>query len=486
MQKRLQKTALLVVMGAGFVTGSGAVAQEDPAAQCDAMRDIVFDSGHVTSARVMDAAAEAPAYCEIRATALPAIGIEVRLPLENWNGGYYQAGCGGFCGNLHGRGDLINSMVPGLVKGYATATSDSGHHGLSSVDAGWADGNPHAERDWGWRSIGETNRVAMVMIDAFYDSATSPAIFQGCSTGGRMAHMAALRYPDMFDGIISGAPALNETALVGTALAWQVQANTGPDGTPILKADKTDLIGDEVMRQCDDADGTKDGLIADPRACTVDLSVIGCEAGNADAQCLTPQEIEVVAKWRNPPVDSTGKVLAAAGIPAGSEPFWRTWLTGDGAGAPAINPLFGQAFGSYMAFPEDPGPSYSLLDFDFDRDPGRMAAAADMFNADDVDISAFRDAGGKMIVWHGWADAIVPPSMTTDWHARAEDAAGGAEALAQDVALYMIPGMDHCGLAAGPGGIARADIDPLTALENWLENGTAPDSIMVTDESEMR
>jgi len=143
---------------AGSAAAGHAATQDD----CTALRNAVLPAGFVTSARVVPAADTLPAYCEVRATALPAISIEVRLPMEGWNGHYYQAGCGGFCGIL-GRADAgagwINAMRPGLERGYATATSDSGHHGLSVLDAAWADHNPQAERDWGWRSIGETNRV---------------------------------------------------------------------------------------------------------------------------------------------------------------------------------------------------------------------------------------------------------------------------------------------------------------------------------------
>ena len=479
MQHLFRRGAMLALMSAGAMIGTAAHAQDKTEADCTALRDTVFEAGFVTSARVMSAEGTAPAYCEVRATALPAISIEVRLPLSGWNGQYYQVGCGGFCGSLGGRSGFVNAMGPGLEKGYATATTDSGHHGLNVIDADWADGNVNAERDWGWRSIGETNRVAQLMIEAFYDKPSDQAIFQGCSTGGRMAHMAALRYPKMFQGIISGAPALNETGLAGPGLAWQVQANTGPDGEQILKADKVDLIAGEVLRQCDGVDGKEDKTIDDPRACSVDLSTITCEAGTEGNQCITPEERAVVEKWRKSPVDSSGKVLFVGGVPEGSEPFWRLWLTGNEAGSPALNPLFAQTFGSYMAYPEDPGPAYKATEFDFDKDPARMAAAAKMYNADDPDISAFREAGGKMIVWHGWADAIVPPYTTVAWHEAAEEAAGGAEELAKNVKLFMIPGLDHCGIAAGPSGLTQADLDLLGALEAWMANDEAPQSVMV-------
>lgn len=163
----------------------------------------------------------------MRAAALPAISIETRLPLSGWNGRFYQVGCGGWCG-IHGRSDAggrwVNAMAPGLAKGYATATSDSRHHGLSVVDGAWAEANSHAERDWGWCAIGETYRVSQDLIQAFYEEKHDKAIFQCCSTGGHLAYMASLRDPENYQGITSGAPAMNETALAGAAIAWIVQA----------------------------------------------------------------------------------------------------------------------------------------------------------------------------------------------------------------------------------------------------------------------
>ncbi len=454
-----------------------AIAEEKPAERCADLRNLVLDAAHVTSTRVIAANEGMPAYCELRATALPAISIELRLPLEGWNGKYYQAGCGGFCGIL-GRADkaggFINAMGPGLAKGYATATSDSGHHGLSVVDASWAYNNPPAERDWGWRSIGETQRVAQAAIEAFYGAAPEHNFFQGCSTGGRMAHMASLKYPEVFSGIISGAPAMDYTGLVALKMAWIDQANTDAEGNAILKPGKDKLIGDEVLRQC----GNDAGVIEDPRACKADLSALACKEGAESASCLSAAELGVIKKWRQGPQNAAGEQLYPGGIPAGSEPFWWLWLTGKEGGGGKLVPVFAKNFGAYMAFPEDPGAAYSPQDFDFETDPVRLATMASVYNSDSPDISAFREAGGKMIVWHGWADAIVTPYKTVDWHAKAAEAAGGEEALGESVQLFMIPGMDHCGLLPGPGGISQASIDPLTALEAWVEEGKVPTTIL--------
>lgn len=453
-----------------IATAAPATAQQSET-DCTALRDTVFSGGYATSARVIPAADPLPAYCEVRATALPAISIEVRLPIDGWNGKYYQAGCGGFCGIL-GRADAgaswINAMRPGLQRGYATATSDSGHHALSVVDAGWAQGNPHAERDWGWRSIGETNRVANLMIDAFYGTPSEQAIFQGCSTGGRMAHVAALRYPEMFDGIISGAPAMDYPGLVATKMSWLVQANTAPDGSQILSAADAETIGAAVLAQCDGVDGAEDGVIADPRACVVNYGDLG----------LTNQQLDALAKWRQGPRNAAGEQLYPGGIPEGSEPFWWLWLTGKPEGGGKLVPAFATGFGRYMAFDEDPGAGWTPMDFDFESDPARMSVSSAAYNGDDPDISAFRAAGGKMIVFHGWADAIVTPYKTVDWYEKASEFAGGEDVLKENVALFMVPGLDHCGILPGPSGINAAALDPMTPLEAWLNGGDAPTSIL--------
>ena len=478
----LSGTAALAMAGA-------AVAQDTSASEatCTGLANLAIDGGYVSSARVVAAASDGPygalpAYCEVRAHARPAISIEVRLPMPDaepaWNGRLYQTGCGGFCGIL-GRADagggFINAMGPGLARGYATATSDGGHHGLSVLDATWAHENPQAERDWGWRSVSETNRVAGVLIDAFYGTAPDTALFQGCSTGGRMAMRAALEDPEMFDGIIAGAPAMDYPGLVGTKMAYLVQSNDAEDGTRHLGADDAALIGEAVLAQCDAADGIDDGAVGDPASCAPDLTALACEAGSDEA-CLTEAEMTALSAWREGPRDAAGEQLYPGGVPAGSEAFWPLWMTGAEEGATPLIELFSANFLAHMAFPEDPGAGYDPRSFDMDADPGRMAAAATVYNGDNPDISAFHAAGGRMIVWHGWADPLVTPQKTVDWY----DALGrtiGEDARGEAVSLHMIPGLDHCGIQEGPAGVTQADLDPLGALEAWLDTGTPPESL---------
>jgi feruloyl esterase len=293
-----------------------------------------------------------------------------------------------------------------------------------------------------------------------------------------MAMMAALRYPKLFAGIIAGAPAMDYTGLAALQMSWVVQANTDSVGNAILKPGKDALIGDEVMRQCDTADDKRDGLIEDPRQCSVDLSTLRCRAESDADTCLSEAELGVIGKWRQGPRNAAGEQLYPGGIPEGSEPFWWMWLTGKPGGGGKLIPLFAKNFGAYMAFADDPGVAYSPMDFNFETDPARLATMAAVYNSDAPDISAFRDAGGKMIVWHGWADAIVTPYKTIEWYEKLTANMGGSDKVGEFARLFMIPGMDHCGLLPGRGGVSQGSIDPLGALEAWVESGKPPNTII--------
>jgi feruloyl esterase len=401
-----------------------------------------------------------------------------------------MAGCGGFCGKLLSDAPgFTNAMNYGLRRNYAVATMDSGHWGTGAVDARWAYNNPVGEVDWGQRAVTETTRVAKAVIQAFYGGAQKKAYFAGCSTGGRMANMEAWKYPNDFDGIISGAPALDYTGLVATFFAWIDKAHRNADGKTIFPASKLKLVEDAAYKSCDAADGVADGLISDPRRCSFKPAALQC-TGADNAECLTAAEVGVLDKWYGGARDSKGRALYPGGIPVGSEPNWPRWLTGAG-NAPGALPLFGQDFLRYMAFVPDPGPSYQISQFDFDHDPPRLAAMASVYNVTTfdpaapsrlpgTDLTAFRNRGGKLIMYHGWGDPLVTPQLTVDYYEAVAQAAGGLDKAQEFARLFMVPGMDHCGIQTAGPGIADTGIDPLTALEKWAEDGVAPDTLLAT------
>ena len=235
---------------------------------CGALANLKIEDTNLLSAAIVPVAGGLPEYCRVLGYVRPAINFEVRMPTREWNGKLYMAGCGGFCGTLDSDNDgFANAMNYGLGRNYAAATMDSGHWGSSVLDGRWAYNNRAAENDYGWRAVTETARVAKALIKTYYGAEQKKAYFAGCSNGGRMANMEARKFPNDFDGIISGAPSLDQTGLLATFTTWLVQANTGPDGRDILQKQKVALIRDKVYEACDVKDGLKDGLIDDPRSC---------------------------------------------------------------------------------------------------------------------------------------------------------------------------------------------------------------------------
>jgi len=466
------KTPYFAAVVAAIVMPAGVAATE-----CASLAALRIEDANLLSSTVVPAREGLPEHCRVLGVIRPAISFEVRLPTRDWNGKFYMAGCGGFCGRLDS--DLpgfANAMNHGLRRGYAAATMDGGHWGASRVDGRWAWNNRLAENDWGWRAVTETARVAKFLLAAYYGKPQEKSYFAGCSTGGRMGLMEAQRFPADFDGIIAGAPALDYTGLVAAHFAWVTQANTRPDGSEILDRGKVASIAAAVTAACDGRDGRRDGLIDDPRACDWQPATMACRAKSSDA-CLTPDEVNVLEKWYAGPRTASGAPLYPGGIPRGSEPFWPLWLTGSAASrSPPLVPLFAREFLRYMAFAEDSGEDYDVRRFDFANDPPRLTGMASLYNADNPDLSAFAARGGKIIVYHGWADPMVTPYRTVQYVEDVQRTMGGPARTGQFLRLFMLPGFDHCGIQSGPGA-NDAGFDPLPALEAWVERGVAPDSI---------
>jgi Tannase and feruloyl esterase len=457
-----------------IATTTGAVA--DP---CSALIEADVPGAKITSATVVAAAGDLPAHCRVQGTIPAAIHFELRMPAAAWNGKFYLAGCGGFCGSLEAdRPGVVNALNHGLRRGYTSATSDSGHTGTSVTDGRWALDNPGAEADWGWRSVTETARVSRDLVRAFYQRPAVRSYFAGCSTGGRMGLMSAQRFPQDFDGIIAGAPALDYTGLVATQLAWIVQANTRAGDGETLDRAKVSLVAKAVLEACDGIDGQRDGLIDDPRRCDWQPARLQCQ-GAAGVDCLTAQEVDVLDHWYRPVTGGDGRIQYPGGVPKGSEPFWPVWLSGiPGSKDPALAERFGNDFVRYMAFAPDAGPAFDVRQYDFDRDPPRLATMSRIYDATDPDLTAFRARGGKLLLFHGWADPLVTPQRTLDYFAAVRARMGGDVSTAQFARLFMLPGVEHCGLQPGPGA-QSFEFDPLPALEAWVERDQAPEVLQI-------
>lgn len=423
-----------------------------------------------------------PAFCRVAGSIHPAddsdIRFEVWLPSDNWNGKLEGIGNGGFAGSLS-----IRAMAPEVIRGYATATTDTGHDAAATPGATWALGHPQKVIDFGYRAIHETAVVARALIAAFYGRAPRYAYFNSCSNGGRQALMEAERFPEDYNGIVAGAPADYWTHLLSAAAYLVRRAEEAPAG--FIPPTKIPALESAVLAACDALDGLKDGLIDDPRKCHFDPATLLCHGADTD-RCLTAPQVNFVKSVYGGLRDSKGSALYDGTSPGGEggSGGWVDWITGT-APHKSSGYGFGTQFFSRMVY-EDA--QWDPRSFNPDLD---MRAAdtklAGILNSNDPDLSKFRARGGKLILYHGWSDAAIPPVNAIHYYDSVRSRMGAADTDGF-VRLYMVPGMQHCGGGPGPNFFwstnetARgpADTDMQAAIEHWVEDGAAPQSIQAT------
>ena len=451
----------------------------EPELACTAAAFSAIDGVRIDSATEVSDREGLPAFCAIRGSIDPHIGFEARFPLSGWNGKFYQSGCGGYCGRvLPDKPGYSNTINKALLKGYSAITTDGGHS-ASMGDASWAEDNPVAVAVYAHEVVPLSYQAGIQLVEAYYGRPPKFEYFSGCSNGGRLAAMAAQRYPQLFDGILGGGAVLNLSQNGGIYGSWVVQSNTGPDGERVLNFDnfahKLPALESAVIEQCDATDGTVDGFISLPRNCTVDVSVLpACDNGDSP-ECFTEAERAVLEKWYQGPADSFGRPLYP-GMPAGSERYWAVWFLDRGDRVAGGNALGGD-YARYLGFEEGAPDDYSALDFDFDRDPARLEATGKQLNALNPDLSAFRDAGGKFLMWHGWQDPLVLPDQSVAYYQNVSNELGGSADVNDFFRLFMIPGQGHCWEMPSS---APDQFDPITVLENWVENGVAPAQLIAS------
>ncbi|MCB2107496.1 MAG: tannase/feruloyl esterase family alpha/beta hydrolase [Rhodobacteraceae bacterium] len=290
-----------------------------------------------------------------------------------------------------------------------------------------------------------------------------------------MAAMAAQRYPDLYDGILSGAPVIDLTRNGGLYGSWIVQKNTDSNSDVVLGPKfnaKLPALHAEVLRQCDTDNA---GVVTDPRTCKFDAAALPrCENNEDSPACFTESEAGVIAAWYGGPRNSAGNPLYF-GTPPGSEPFWPVWLTGTDKSR-AVGMDLGRDYLKMAFSPSDPGPALTPDEFDFDRDPPRLASRSAALNATDPNLSAFAKSGGKMIMYQGWADPVVLPQRTVEYYESAVAQNGGLAKTQEFFRLFMIAGIGHCWEVPAP---APDQFDPIAALEAWAERGVAPEAIPI-------
>jgi feruloyl esterase len=432
----------------------------------------------ITSAAFVAAEKTTPEHCRVDGHVVtPGNTVNFRLALPaSWNGKFYFAGVGGFAGS-------IGVLTPGLEKGYASASTDTGHQGVVT-DASWALNNPAKRIDFAYRGTHVTAVATKALSEAYYGSAPRRAYFDGCSNGGRQALLEAQRYPDDFDGIIAGDPSFGTLGQVRRTMVYQTLLSSADR---FVSAAKISLLANAVMNQCDALDGLKDGVITDPRACTFRPETLKCTGADSPT-CLTAGELETVNRFHSDVKGPGGRVLVR--FPLGYEDGptgWQSWVTGaseperrpDGTlaltGRMPLGFSFQEGYLKYLAFEGSDG-TFDWRSFNVETDSAKLQPFMDAFSPTNPDLSALRRRGGKLILYHGWADPAISALGTIAYYDDVMKKVGGRAQLDAFVKLFLAPGMNHCqGTGPGPN-----RFDMLSALDEWIDHGAAPSRVVAS------
>jgi feruloyl esterase len=403
-----------------------------------------------------------PAFCRVAATLTPSSDSDIRIEVwlaAAWNGKFQGVGNGGFAGTIS-----YAAMADALRRGYATGSTDTGH---STAGAGFALGHPEKLIDFGYRSIHEMTLAARSIVDAYYGRSARFSYFNGCSTGGRQALQEAQRFPSDYNGIIAGAaPHIGTRTLSG--VVWVGQSAL-KDPANAIPASKYPMIHKAVLDACDALDGVKDGLIENPAVCRFDPGVLRCPStalrASDQASCLTAAQVSTALKIL-PPNPRTGSEVFY-GLEPGAELGW-----GGLTGGPEPNRDGVDQF-KYIVYEN---PNWDWRTFDARVDPARAENAyGGIINASDPNLRPFVYHGGKLLTYHGWADATIPSRASVAYYESVQDTMGGPSKTADWYRMFMVPGMGHCRGGEGPN-----TFDTVSALEQWVENGRAPERIVAS------
>ncbi|NKJ46497.1 tannase/feruloyl esterase family alpha/beta hydrolase [Burkholderia sp. SG-MS1] len=491
-------SATIVAACGGGSGGSGGLSPTplsvvNPVVDCSKLASVdITDIGgagsSITSATVTAASVNGATvnFCTVKGTLAPSNTFEVALPVSSWTQRFAELGCGGLCGNLSDptkQSSFSFSYTCPLVQqgGFVTAATDMGHTGQ---DTSWSS-DTQKQADFAYRGQHITTLTAKKLIKAYYGQAQKYSYFIGCSDGGREALMAAQRYPTDYNGIIAGAPAAHFQIQNSLYHGWSVESNstTGNSlGNAVLYADKAQVLHKAVVAACGGASGAADGLLADPRTCHFDPATIQCANGaTSTANCLTAAEVATATKIYSGPTDATTGERMLAGSPQyGSEANWVgvEVPTTNSTDAPVkTTGLFSYNIvtGAYnLIFTGSPSmPNIDTFGYhDASFYTSFLQANHPLNDATNPDLSAFRSAGGKLILWHGWADQHISPLFTIAYYEAMQSTMG--ESSVNDFArLYVVPGVAHCG-----GGEGFPNIDLVSQVTGWVEQAKAPNSVM--------
>jgi feruloyl esterase len=385
-----------------------------------------------------------PAFCRVSLKISPVpdseIAVEVWLPVRGWTSRFIAVGNGGAAGQINWR-----AMSRPLSRGYAVASTDTGHQGTGSRDITYAEGRPEKVTDFAHRAVHEMAVAAKLVVKTFYGATPRYSYWNGSSTGGRQGLKAAQMYPGDFEGIVSGAPVIAMTPM-SVSQAYRAPLAVAAGATP-LSPEKLKILHAAAVAQCDADDGVKDGVIGNPPACRFDP---------ASASALTASELAMVRAFYEPLRHPVTKAEIYPEYAPGSELGWNF----DGR-------LLEQPPSGLMIMNQPGFDKPFSLATDVERmdkaDGGRISAST-------TDMRAFFKRGGKLMIVHGWSDPQISPLGSVQYYRRVLEDLGDVRS---NFLLYMVPGMAH-----SRGGEGVNDFDSLMVMEQWVERGRAPAQIL--------
>jgi feruloyl esterase len=454
---------------------------------CESLAALEVEGGRVTSAVSVPAGdwkdpggevhRSLPAFCraelQLSAGEDSAIRAEVWLP-EAWNGRLLGTGNGSYAGEIQ-----YGWLESGVTRAYATVNDDMGSAPSKGFDGSPLVGHPAKWLDFGWRATHLATVAARQVVAARYGKPPHHAYFVGCSQGGRQTLREAQRFPEDFDGVLAGCPAADNDGAIAQVV-WEHRAlRETPDSLPT--AEKGAALKKAVLDACGPtAEGPAgDRWLVDPARCAFDPARIQCRDGDAP-DCLTAAQVEAIRKIYQGPVNPRTGVSRYPGMPRGAEAP-RYWKFVASQPQPPWSATYQWVFGA----------GWDVAKLDFDRDQATVdAVLAPILDVSSGDFSGFARRGGKLILWHGWSDQVIPATATLDLFRRLKgDPRGPGGGSASSFArLYLVPGVAHCAGGPGadgfgavvPGAAAAPDHDMLEALVLWVEKGIAPGRIVAT------
>ena len=392
-------------------------------------------------------------FCRVAATLTPSsdsdIKIEVWLPASGWNGKLVAVGNGGWAGIIS-----YDAMRTAVAAGYGTVSTDTGHVGGDAPV--WMVGHPEKLLDFEERAVHEMTVTAKAVAAAYYGNAPKRSYFSGCSTGGRQALTAAQRYPLDYDGIIAGAAGNFAKRQPFTQIhMWQA---THKDAASLLTEPQYTALHKAVVAKCDALDGVKDGVLENPRSCKFDPAVTSCKPGES-SNCLTAPQVEAAKKIYAGASHAKTHELLYPGLELGSEMGWDEYV--------GVRPVdYAEQLFRYVVFKDE---KWQPMSLNYDSDVATMDRTATGLNANDADLTKFFSRGGKLLMYHGWADPGIPPYNSVNYYQSVQRTTKNAHDSSR---LFMIPGMGHC-----RGGDGTTSYDMVAAIDEWVDTKTAPNAI---------